>query len=115
MVPVAFAPRPRVAQAEPPSWVDARLREVLGEERGRWAQADAWLAEPLSLLSQFVLQGGKRLRPSFCWFGFSGAGGTDVSLVADAGAALELLHAFALLHDDVMDGSAYRRGHPRRH
>jgi geranylgeranyl diphosphate synthase type I len=33
-------------------------------------------------------------------------------LVIDAGAALELLHAFALFHDDVMDGSLTRRGEP---
>ena len=34
--------------------------------------------------------------------------------VVDAGAAFELLHAFALVHDDVMDGSAMRRGRPHR-
>ena len=35
-------------------------------------------------------------------------------MVVDAGAAFELLHAFALIHDDVMDGSATRRGLPHR-
>jgi geranylgeranyl diphosphate synthase type I len=35
--------------------------------------------------------------------------------VADAGAALELLHTFALVHDDVMDGSDQRRGMPSVH
>jgi geranylgeranyl diphosphate synthase type I len=40
-----------------------------------------------------------------------GAGGDpDDPIVADAGAALELLHTFALIHDDVMDGSSTRRG-----
>ncbi len=99
-----------------PSWVDARLQEVLAEERARWARADAWLAEPLSLLADFVLQGGKRLRPMFCWYGFLGAGGaSDQALVTDVAAGLELLHAFALLHDDVMDGSESRRGLPSMH
>jgi geranylgeranyl diphosphate synthase type I len=42
-----------------------------------------------------------------------GAGGDPTDeLVIDAGAALELLHAFALFHDDVMDGSLTRRGEP---
>jgi len=36
-------------------------------------------------------------------------------IVVDAGAALELLHAFALFHDDIMDGSATRRGEPTTH
>ena len=43
--------------------------------------------------------------------------GADVNNpdVIDAAAALELLHAFALIHDDVMDGSDTRRGHPALH
>ncbi len=51
------------------------------------------------------------LRPAFCHWGFVAAGGdpTDDRSI-DAGAAFELLHAFALFHDDVMDGSATRRG-----
>jgi geranylgeranyl diphosphate synthase type I len=53
------------------------------------------------------------LRPAFCFWGFVGAGGDPTDeLVIDAGAALELLHAFALFHDDVMDGSLTRRGKP---
>ena len=42
--------------------------------------------------------------------GLGGAGGLDADVVIDAGAALELLHTFALVHDDVMDGSETRRG-----
>src|SRR4051812_30278303 len=60
--------------------------------------------------------GGKRLRPGFCHWGFVGASGDPADQrVIDAGAALELLHAFALFHDDVMDGSATRRGQPTVH
>jgi geranylgeranyl diphosphate synthase, type I len=65
----------------------------------------------LGAIRDLVVSGGKRLRPAFCHWGFVGAGGsiTDDAWV-DAGAAFELLHAFALFHDDVMDGSATRRG-----
>src|SRR5262249_53461179 len=52
----------------------------------------------------------KRLRPAFCQWAFVGAGGDpDSPLIVDAGAALELLHSFALIHDDIMDGSSTRR------
>src|SRR3546814_18750670 len=69
------------------------------------------LTEPLDALRTLVMAGGKRLRPAFCFWGFVGAGGDqDDSIVVDAGAAFELLQAFALVHDDVMDGSATRRG-----
>jgi geranylgeranyl diphosphate synthase type I len=45
-----------------------------------------------------------------------GAGGDpDDARIIDAGAAFELLHAFALVHDDVMDGSDTRRGAPTTH
>ena len=63
-----------------------------------------------------MLAGGKRLRPAFCHWAFVGAGGApDDPAVIDTGAAFELLHAFALVHDDVMDGSATRRGEPTVH
>jgi geranylgeranyl diphosphate synthase type I len=63
-----------------------------------------------------VLSGGKRLRPAFCHWGFVGAGGDpECGAVVDAGGALELLHAFALFHDDVMDDAASRRGATTTH
>jgi len=84
---------------------------MLDAEIDRWTALDDTLAEPLDCLRTFVLDGGKRLRPAFCHWGFVGAGGdpSDERIVA-AGAAFELLQAFALVHDDVMDGSATRRG-----
>jgi geranylgeranyl diphosphate synthase type I len=82
-------------------------------ERERWAKVDADLVPPIDEIARLVLAGGKRLRPAFCFWGFVGAGGDPTDeLVIDAGAALELLHAFALFHDDVMDGSLTRRGEP---
>ena len=65
-------------------------------------------------LAGLLLAPAKRLRPAFCHWGFVGAGGDpdDPPTIAWSmpGAAFELLHAFALFHDDVMDGSAVRRG-----
>ncbi len=67
-------------------------------------------------IARLVLGGGKRLRPSFCHWGFVGAGGSpDDQRIIDAGAALELMHAFALFHDDVMDDAVSRRGTPTTH
>jgi geranylgeranyl diphosphate synthase type I len=95
------------------SRVDKRLEVLLAVERERWAKVDADLVPPIDEIARLVLAGGKRLRPAFCFWGYVGAGGDPTDeLVIDAGAALELLHAFALFHDDVMDGSLTRRGEP---
>lgn len=98
------------------SRVDARLRTVLASETRRWSQFDADLAKPFDELSRLVLAGGKHLRSAFCFWGFVGVGGDPIDdRIIDAGAAIELMHAFALFHDDVMDGSATRRGAPTTH
>jgi geranylgeranyl diphosphate synthase, type I len=72
--------------------------------------------QPVSeALQEFLLDGGKRLRPTFAYWGYRGAGGPDGPEIVAAAASLELLHACALIHDDVMDGSDTRRGHPAVH
>lgn len=96
--------------------VDTRLQSLLESERTRWSAFDPDLAQPIDEIARLVLAGGKRLRPAFCHWGFVGAGGNpDDPRVIDAGVAFELMHAFALFHDDVMDGSATRRGAPTTH
>ncbi|MGZ4582806.1 MAG: polyprenyl synthetase family protein [Mycobacterium sp.] len=65
------------------------------------------------VLVDFV-SGGKCLRSTFMYLGWlCGAAPSPAAL--RAAASLELLHAFALLQDDVMDGSAERRGRPSAH
>ena len=93
------------------SAVEARIDEFLSAEVERWKAIHPDLAEPLMLLRTNILSGGKRLRPAFCHWAFVGAGGdSEDPLIVDAGAALELLHSCAILHDDVMDASRVRHG-----
>lgn len=96
--------------------VEARLREVIERERHKWTAVDAALAEPFDALAELVLVGGKRLRPAFFHWAHVGAGGEPFCEDAvNAAAAIEMLHAFALAHDDIMDASTSRRGHPTAH
>jgi geranylgeranyl diphosphate synthase type I len=111
-----------ISPAVPPSLaaiagrVEQRLREFLQPEEQRWSSFDADLAEPVREIGRLVLVGGKRLRPAFCHWGYVAAGGDPADpMVANAGAAFELMHAFALFHDDVMDDAASRRGEPTTH
>ena len=93
--------------------IDTRLTEVLNIERSKWVSVDASLADPFDALEDLIFSGGKRIRPAFFHWALVGAGGDPASEVAvDAAAAIEMLHAFALAHDDVMDHSSSRRGEP---
>ncbi len=106
--PASVSVPPSLAEIAPR--VDARIDALLASELERWTAVDASLEEPFDALRQLVLAGGKRLRPAFCHWAFVGAGGNESdAAVVDAGAALELLHTFALIHDDIMDGSPTRR------
>ena len=67
-----------------------------------WADADF---RPVSFES------GKRIRPMLCLLTCEAAGG-DAQAALPAAAALELLHNFSLIHDDVEDQSEMRRGRP---
>jgi geranylgeranyl diphosphate synthase type I len=67
----------------------------------------------LSALRTMALGSGKRIRPAFVYWAFTAAGGDpNDDRVIEAGAMLELLHLFALVHDDVMDESVVRRSQP---
>ena len=104
-------PRPRRHSRRSHGGWRTRLAALLERERQRWADVDADLVDIFATMAELVLAPAKRLRPSFCYWGYVGAGGSpDDAGPVDAGAAFELLHAFALFHDDVMDGSAVRRG-----
>jgi len=90
------------------------LRGFLEQQRAALLAAGSELQPGLEALEE-LLAAGKRLRPAFCYWGWRGAGGEDCQAILAAAAALELLHASALVHDDVMDGSDTRRGRPSLH
>jgi geranylgeranyl diphosphate synthase type I len=98
--------RPRVEKA---------LAVFLAHQRARLAAIDESLVPVADALDAFVLGGGKRLRPAFAYWAYRGAGGFDSDQVVATLAALELVQASALIHDDVMDGSDTRRGEPAMH
>lgn len=97
------------------SRVDKALAAFLATQRSRLLSIDEALAEVADALEAFVLRGGKRLRPAFAYWGYRGAGGLDSDHVVAAVAALELVQASALIHDDLMDRSDTRRGEPSVH
>jgi geranylgeranyl diphosphate synthase type II len=91
------------------------------------AQIDARLAEYLApqpdcpdrlreAMAYSLLAGGKRLRPLLVLFGCEACGG-DPSRALPAACALEMVHTYSLIHDDLpaMDDDDYRRGRLTNH
>ena len=84
----------------------SRRLEPLGPDAARLAEA-----------ARASVSGGKRFRAAFCAWGFRAVRdeGPDGESLLRAAAALEVLHASALVHDDYMDASDTRRGRPATH
>ena len=108
--------------------VDARMSEVVNDLEQVWSDELAPAGSSVDVLTEhdlpdllrgLIRTGGKRIRPSMCLWGWVAAGGRrddrGAAEVLQVATALELLHVFALIHDDVMDESASRRGQPSVH
>ncbi|WUH90188.1 polyprenyl synthetase family protein [Streptomyces sp. NBC_00433] len=120
-------PSQRPAEPLDPAAVDedvaAAVGRVLSQElRERVAAAaaiDAVFARDVAeRVARFTLDGGKRTRSQFLWWGLRACGGgspEETHAALRVAAAVELLQTCALVHDDVMDGSAVRRGRPAVH
>lgn len=59
--------------------------------------------------------GGKRLRPAQMFYSYLACGGKDSKSALKAAVSSEMLHTFAIIHDDILDKSDTRRGFPTSH
>lgn len=100
--------------------VQSRIDVFLASRESILAQVGSDLA-PFSAFSREFLSGGKRFRASFCYWGWNSVSsarsetGDDLAAVVSVAGALEIFHAAALIHDDIIDNSDTRRGAPAAH
>lgn len=89
--------------------VDAQLEQILPQPQG---PAEALFAA----MRYSIFNGGKRLRPALCFAAAEAVAATDAN-TARVAAALEMIHAYSLIHDDLpaMDDDDLRRGKPTCH
>ena len=96
----------------------ARVQAAVDAEISLQSQVLSEIGDDLTPLVGAVgalLQGGKRLRAAFLYWGYRAGGGPDDEAVIRAATSMEFFQAAALLHDDVMDDSDTRRGMPSAH
>jgi geranylgeranyl diphosphate synthase, type I len=110
--PPGAGPIPTLAELR--GEVEEALTEAFGRLLPRLDAMHPSLAPVTAELRSFVA-GGKRFRPALLLLGYLAGGGADRGRVCGPALALELLHTCALVHDDVIDRAATRRGRPTVH
>jgi geranylgeranyl diphosphate synthase type I len=91
--------------------VDAQLAAFVAQETAQLLAVDGQLA-PVAEQLRLAVGEGKRLRAAFCYWGWRAAGQPDSEEMVRAATAMELIHAAAVVHDDIIDDSPLRRGAP---
>ena len=91
--------------------VEQNLRSLLNEQKSLWTAQQREMAQVFDVIGALALAPGKRVRPQCVDLGWRAAGGARGHLTPiQVGAAMELVHVSALLHDDIIDDAATRRG-----
>ncbi|MEU8962778.1 polyprenyl synthetase family protein [Streptomyces sp. NPDC048491] len=94
--------------------VDEVLRQFVAAEAEQLSAVDPLLA-PVAVQLEAAVADGKRLRSAFCYWGWRAVGQPDSDALVRAAAAMELVHAAAVVHDDLIDDSPLRHGRPTAH
>jgi geranylgeranyl diphosphate synthase type I len=96
--------------------VDARLQGFLDSRMDSVRDHGADVLAMVDSVRDLCMRGGKRTRPALAVVGYrASTANATLEPVLDAGVALELLHAYFLIHDDWMDQDLVRRGGPAVH
>jgi geranylgeranyl diphosphate synthase type I len=82
--------------------------------RASGAPADD-LSDLIGGVGRLMTQGGKRLRPALVYYTYRACGGRSEPQVLPVALAVEFLHTYLLIHDDIMDHADVRRGQPAAH
>ncbi|MDO0910544.1 polyprenyl synthetase family protein [Streptomyces sp. DT2A-34] len=94
--------------------VDEVVRRFVAREADELAAVDPMLGAVAERLEAAVADG-KRLRAAFCYWGWRAVGQPDSDALVRAAASMELVHAAAVVHDDLIDDSSLRHGRPTTH
>jgi len=94
--------------------INPLLKDYFREKRVSFKEVDPLAEEAVKVLERFTMSGGKRVRPAMVYYGYL-LGGGDIKRgrkenILKASMAIELIHSFLLVHDDIIDRDAKRHG-----
>ena len=95
--------------------LEGQLQEWLSRKEAEAAIESAASRELTEVLTRYVARDGKRIRPALLYYTYRACGGSSDDKVMPIAMALELLHTYLLIHDDIMDHADVRRGGPAAH
>lgn len=90
--------------------LERRLNLWLVAKEQAAASESAASQELTGVLTRFVARDGKRIRPALLYYTYRACGGPSDDEVMPMAMAVELLHTYLLVHDDIMDHADLRRG-----
>lgn len=90
--------------------LDPHLKKYFSQKIAEAKKVDPVLVETIRIIEKFVLSGGKRVRPALVYYGYLATGGKETEKIVKASMAVELAHAFLLIHDDIIDRDSTRHG-----
>jgi len=94
---------------------DPAIKGYLEKELKASKKVDPRSTELLTEIIRMIDAGGKRFRPAAMYYTYRALGGSDKKKIMQACMSIELLHTFAVIHDDIIDKSDTRRGSPTVH
>lgn len=72
------------------------------------SKKDPFVTDNLRYAKKMAMAGGKRIRPALMYWGYIGSGGEEKEKIIKASVAIELIHLFLLIHDDIIDRDSKR-------
>ncbi|MDI6840511.1 MAG: polyprenyl synthetase family protein [bacterium] len=95
--------------------IDSVIKEYLEKERERASLIDSSNVKIIDFITNFCLRGGKRIRPILFVKGYEAVGGKNLPEITHTSICMEFLETYLLIHDDIIDQDAMRRGGPSFH
>ena len=90
--------------------LDPEIKAFFAEVKKGADVNDPFIREAIDHMEDIVVSGGKRLRAALMYYSYLASGGTNREAILKASVSVELIHAFLLVHDDIIDRDALRHG-----